>query len=79
MDGAAATVKLDARRLEFEAAEIEDAAHGRLDGVHEVLVLDSQDFPGGQHALPMRHEADVHAVVAADVVQAVGEPLAVGE
>jgi hypothetical protein len=79
MDGAAGTVKFDACRLEFEAAEIQYSSHCRLEAVHHVLVLDSQDLPGGQHALPMCHETDVHPVVTADVFLAVGEPLAIGK
>ena len=44
MDGAAATVKFNARRLEIEAAEIQYASHCRLEVVHHVLILHAQDL-----------------------------------
>src|SRR6185312_15095816 len=64
--------------LEFEAAMLEDAPHVAFEVIDERLVLDAQDL-AGQHHVPVSHQAHVGLVVAADVIEAVGELLPAGE
>src|SRR5882724_1666794 len=71
-------VKLDALRLELEAAEIENAAHVCFEIVHDVLTLQAQ-HPSRQHLVPMPHQFQVGPVVARDVINAVGELLPLGK
>src|SRR4029077_4165531 len=71
-------MKRHALRLELQAAEIEHAPHAALKIIDDVLVEDAQDAPR-QHAIPMAHQLKVGAVVTRDVLDAVGEFLAVRE
>ena len=71
-------VELDTRRLEWQAAVVEDPAHAALEIFQHVLVLDPQD-PAGQYLVPVRHHRHIGAVVAADVTQAVGKLMPGGE
>src|ERR1700730_8574729 len=71
-------MELDALRFKFEAAEFQNAAHIALEVVDHVLVMYPQN-PAGQHVIPMPHEFQIRTVVACDVVDAVGELLALRE
>src|SRR6267142_1187936 len=71
-------VKLETRRLELEAAELEYPPYVVLEVLDYVLVLDTQNL-SREHGVPMRHQLDVSAVVPSDVLEAVSELLACGE
>src|SRR4029077_18777758 len=71
-------MKRHALRLELKPAEIEHAPHAALEIIDDVLVENTQDAPR-QHAIPMAHHFEVRAVVTRDVLDAVGEFLAVRE
>src|SRR6516165_3076462 len=75
---AAILVKCHALRLEPEPTEIQQPAHAPLEILHHVLVIHPQHAPG-KDLVPMAHELEVGAVVAGDLLDAVGEFLAVGE
>ena len=61
-----------------KSAEVEHAPHAALQVLDHVLVLHAQ-HPPGQRRIPVAHELEIGAVVAGDVLDAVGELLAVGE
>src|SRR5262249_49925348 len=71
-------MELDTARFEFKSAEFQNAPHVALEVLDHVLVPDSQD-PPGQHCVPMSHELEIGPVIAGDILDAVGELLAVGE
>jgi len=71
-------VELQAVRLEFETAEIQDAAYVRLEVVDDILVLDAEHL-ASKGVVPMRHQLEVGAVIAGDVFDAVGELLPRGK
>ncbi len=71
-------VEGDALRLEFQPAERQQPPYAPFQVLHHVLVQDPQHSPG-QHRIPVTHELEVSAVVTRDVLDAVGELLAVGE
>src|SRR5580658_11015272 len=72
-------VEADALRLEVEPAVLEDASHAAFQVLDHILVMHAQDAPGRQHTVPVAHELEVGAVVARDVVDAIGELLALRE
>src|SRR2546430_12848888 len=76
-DAALGAVVVQARRLERQFAELEQAPHAPLKILDDVLVMDAQ-HPTRQHRIPMLHELEVSAVVAGDVLDAVSELLAAG-
>src|SRR5580692_10692200 len=78
MNGAPGLMELDAARLEVESAKIENPAHVALVVVDEVLMPDLQ-YLAGPGLVPVRHQINIHAVVAADVIDAVGKLLPRGE
>src|SRR3569833_2448752 len=65
-------VEFEARRLELESAELQQTPHVALEVVHHVLVLDSQYF-AGQHRNPKKQKHHETTVVAADVLESIGE------
>ena len=69
---------VEACGLEARGRKVEHTPHAALQVVHDVLVLNAQ-HPSGKHLVPVRHELEVGAVVAGDVLEAVGELLALGE
>src|SRR5258705_2176018 len=71
-------VELKTCGLELETDEVENAPHVSFEIRHDVLVLHPEDL-ARQHRIPVRHELDVLTVVARDVLDAVGEFLAVRE
>src|SRR6202011_4791559 len=62
-------VELDAGRLEFEAAEIENSPHVAFEVVDHVLVAYSQDS-SRKHGIPVPHQLEIRPIVARDVVDA---------
>jgi len=62
-------VKLDACGLEWQAAEVQDAAHAALQILDDILVLHAQDA-AWQGCVPMTHQIQVGAVVARDILDA---------
>jgi hypothetical protein len=64
--------------LERQAAVFEQAPHFGFGVVDHAFVDDAVDA-AGEHAVEVRHQLDIVGVVAADIVQAVGEALAAGE
>src|SRR6516225_6170257 len=71
-------VKLDAGRLEFQAAEFQEAAHTSLRVLHDIFMPDSKD-PPWKNGVPMSHQVKIGPVVTSDVVDAVGELLPPGK
>src|ERR1700681_964113 len=71
-------VKLETRRLELEAAELEYPPYVALEALDYVLVLDTQNL-SREHRIPVLHQLDVGAVVPSDVLEAVSELLACSE
>src|SRR5256886_16378521 len=76
-DAALGAVVVQARRLERQFAELEQAPDAAFKILDDVLVMDAQ-HPTRQHSIPMLHELEVSAVVAGDVLDAVSELLAAG-
>ena len=68
-------VKFQALGFEWKAAEFEDPSHTAFEILDHVPVLDSQDLPR-EHCVPVLHELHVTSVVAADILETVGELLA---
>src|SRR5688572_5924553 len=77
-DRAGRSVELEAGRLEREPEIVEQRADLGFRIVEQALVDHAVDA-AGQHAVVVVHRADVVGVVAADVLEAVGERLALGE
>src|SRR5579859_4595630 len=71
-------IELEARRLELEAAELEDTAHVGIEIFDHILVIHAQDLPG-QRLVPMVHELDVVAIIARDIIETIRELLAGSE
>src|SRR5215469_4860272 len=71
-------IEPEAPRFEREAAILEQAAYLPLGVLDHGLVQHAVHAPR-QHRVEMRHEADVVAVVAAEILEVVGEALAVRE
>src|ERR1700730_3031322 len=78
VDPAFRLVEIDARRFEIEIAEIQDAAHIRLEILDDVFVLYAQ-YLARKRLVPVRHQVDIHTVIAGDVLDAVGELLPGGK
>src|SRR6185312_11881302 len=72
-DGARGFVKLEARGLRLEVAELENALHVRREIRDQLLVLDPQ-YLSRQDCIPMPHEAHIHVVIPGKVLEAVDEP-----
>jgi hypothetical protein len=70
MNGAFRFVKLNAVQFELEFAEFENSANIRLEIVDDILMLHSQHL-AGKSDVQMRHEFDIHSVIAGDVVDAI--------
>src|ERR1700686_1715295 len=71
-------VKLDALGFERQAAEIKNAPHVALQIIDDILMIDAK-HPSGQYFIPMSHQLEVGSVVTRDILDAVGELLALGE
>ena len=71
-------MKAKAGRLEGQLTVLEQTADVPLRITHQLLVPQVQDLTG-QHRVPVIHERQVAAVVAAEVVQVVAEGLPVRE
>src|SRR5262249_11240505 len=65
-------------RFEFQSAEFQNTPHAALEVLDDILVPDSQDSPG-QHCVPVSHELEIGPVIPGDILDAVGELLALGE
>src|SRR6266853_4189007 len=76
-NAACGAVVLEARRLEGQFAESEQPPDAALEIIDDVFVVNTQ-HPTGQHGVPVLHDLEVSAVVAGDVLDAVGELLAAG-
>src|SRR5438445_3187451 len=64
--------------LERQSAVVEQASHFTL-GVFDKVFMDHAMHAAWQHAVEMRHQLDVVAVITADVFEAVAETLAARE
>src|SRR5664279_2866969 len=68
-------VKLHAVRFEAEPAELQNPRDACVEVADHGLMIDPQNLAGKSGA-PMRHQLDVHSVIASDVLDTVGELLA---
>src|SRR5260221_6556008 len=71
-------VELNARRLELQAAEVENPPHAAFEIIDHVLMLDSKD-PSWKHRIPVPHQLEIGSVIPRDVFDAVGKLLSVGK
>ena len=74
----AGLVESEAGGLEVEAAVLKQPPDVRLGIAHQLLVPHMQHL-AGQHLVPVVHEAQIAAVVAAQILQVVAEGLALGK
>ena len=71
-------MKLKALVLEFAIQEGQHAPHLRLEIIHDVLVLHTQD-EFWQYTVPVRHQSDVATIVVTDVEAVVREFLTLAD
>ena len=71
-------VEFDALRFELKPAEIKNAPHGARKVIDDILMMYSKNTPG-EYAIPVPHQLEIRSVVARDIIDAVGELLALGK
>ena len=78
MDTALGLVELDAGGFKPQTAEFQDAPHVSFEIIREVFVMDSEHH-SRKHGVPVAHKVEISALIASEMIDAVGKLLPGGK